>query len=193
LDADFMEPMLFSNMDSDKREGFSHDRVDTGKDEWLTPPSIIEALGPFDLDPCSPISRPWPTAARHLTVYDDGLKTPWGGVDVRVWLNPPYGNFTPLWMKKIAEHGNGCALIYCRTETKSFFPWVWKYATAIFFFSHRIRFFHVNGKEGDTAGAPSCIVAYGDANANKLLFCTHKQTLKGAFIDLRGGTIAVNN
>lgn len=23
-------------------------------DEWLTPPEIVEALGPFDLDPCSP-------------------------------------------------------------------------------------------------------------------------------------------
>ncbi len=28
-------------------------------DEWLTPPSILKELGHFDLDPCSPINRPW--------------------------------------------------------------------------------------------------------------------------------------
>jgi len=28
------------------------------KDEWLTPPYIIKALGEFDLDPCAPINRP---------------------------------------------------------------------------------------------------------------------------------------
>ena len=33
----------------------------TGKDEWLTPPEIIKSLGEFDLDPCSPINRPWAT------------------------------------------------------------------------------------------------------------------------------------
>ncbi len=33
---------------------FESDRQ-TGKDEWLTPPNILEALGVFDLDPCSQI------------------------------------------------------------------------------------------------------------------------------------------
>ena len=42
----------------------------TGKDEWLTPPYVIEALGSFDLDPCSPIKRPWPTAKEHYTILD---------------------------------------------------------------------------------------------------------------------------
>ena len=46
-------------------------------DEWLTPPAIIAALGPFDLDPCSPIHRPWDTAKRHFTRLDDGLSMPW--------------------------------------------------------------------------------------------------------------------
>lgn len=36
-------------------------RADT--DEWLTPPQLLKCLGPFDLDPCSPVDRPWPTAA----------------------------------------------------------------------------------------------------------------------------------
>lgn len=63
----------------------------TSTDEWLTPPAIIDALGPFDLDPASPIERPWPTAARHYTIEDDGLAQPWAGM---VWCNPPYGRET---------------------------------------------------------------------------------------------------
>jgi hypothetical protein len=38
-------------------------------DDWLTPPDIIAALGPFDLDPCSPETRPWDTAAKHYTPH----------------------------------------------------------------------------------------------------------------------------
>jgi len=30
-----------------------HQSGRAGKDEWITPPSIVENLGPFDLDPCS--------------------------------------------------------------------------------------------------------------------------------------------
>ena len=63
----------------------------TGTDVWLTPPYIIEALGEFDLDPCSPINRPWDTAKKHYNVFDDGLAHQWEG---RVWCNPPYGKHT---------------------------------------------------------------------------------------------------
>lgn len=52
--------------------GFNHVQSDDSKDEWLTPPHIIRALGEFDLDPCAPhISRrPWNTAKRHYTGDD---------------------------------------------------------------------------------------------------------------------------
>lgn len=36
-------------------------------DEWYTPREIIDALGPFELDPCAPISPLWPTAKKCLT------------------------------------------------------------------------------------------------------------------------------
>lgn len=52
---------------------------DEQKDEWLTPPHIMTALGKFDLDPCAPINRPWATADKHYTVEDDGLSQVWGG------------------------------------------------------------------------------------------------------------------
>jgi hypothetical protein len=41
-------------------------------DTWLTPPELIQSLGIFDLDPCSPINRPWDTAKKHYTVNDNG-------------------------------------------------------------------------------------------------------------------------
>lgn len=136
------------------------------KDEWLTPPRIIKALGVFDLDPCAPITPPWETALKHYNVNDDGLKQPWEG---RVWCNPPYGRETFKWIDKLATHGNGIALIFARTETIGFHDHIWNRADAIFFFKGRLKFFHVNGVEGGTANAPSCLIAYGRENVKSLI------------------------
>lgn len=88
------------------------------KDEWLTPPHVLEQLGVFDLDPCSPVNRPWDTAKYHMTINDDGMSKKWEG---RVFCNPPYGTQTKHWLDKCAEHGNCIALVFARTETKMFF------------------------------------------------------------------------
>lgn len=55
---------------------------------WLTPPEIIDDLGPFDLDPCCPPVMPWRTATRMIHWPEDGLAADWG--DAFVWLNPPF-------------------------------------------------------------------------------------------------------
>lgn len=144
--------------------GFAHDRT-TGKEDWLTPPHVLKMLGAFDLDQCSPIGRPWDTAAKHYTLHDNGLNKPWAG---RVWLNPPYGNQTEQWLKRLADHGNGIALIFARTETATFHPWVWEHANAILFLRGRLRFWTKEGREGGTAGAPSVLIAHGPENANVL-------------------------
>lgn len=137
-----------------------------GKDEWLTPPEIIKALGEFDLDPASPVNRPWPTAANHYTVHDNGLIKPWVG---RVWMNPPYGKECIRFMRRLADHGNGIALICARTETAMFFETVWNKADGIFFFKGRLTFYHVTGKpSGNCIGAPSCLVAYGAENVTAI-------------------------
>lgn len=136
-----------------------------GHDEWLTPPEIIKALGPFDLDPCSPIVRPWNTARVHYTKEDDGLSLDWKG---RVFLNPPYGNETFKWVIKMADHGNGIVLIFARTETHGFHRDVWQRADAIFFFDGRLSFHHVDGTKGGAANAPSVLVAYGLNNVEAI-------------------------
>ncbi|MBK1674710.1 adenine methyltransferase [Ectothiorhodospira shaposhnikovii] len=139
------------------------------KDEWLTPPDILDALGSFDLDPCSPINRPWPTAAAHYTILDDGLKQPWHG---RVWCNPPYGLEAAKWLDRLADHGDGIALIFARTETTMFFEHVWAKASALLFIRGRLHFRHVNGQRAKAnGGAPSVLVAYGERNAAALRNC----------------------
>lgn len=144
--------------------GFAFDRTE-GREEWLTPPYIINALGKFDLDPSAPIVRLFDTAERHFTINEDGLSQPWEG---RIWLNPPYGDQTTKWVQRLAEHGNGIALIFARTETATFFPWVWEHATALLFLKGRVKFYNVDGSQGGTAGAPSVLIAYGANNAEAL-------------------------
>lgn len=129
------------------------------KDEWLTPPEIIEALGYFDLDPCAPVNRPWPTAETHFTIEDDGLRQKWFG---RVWLNPPYGPHTAVWLEKLANHGEGIALVFARTETEAWHAHVWPKAWGVMFLRGRLHFHHVTGKRTrQNAGAPSALIAYG--------------------------------
>lgn len=148
------------------RKAWSHERSRTGKDEWLTPPAILQALGPFDLDPCAAVDRPWPTARHHFTIQDDGLSKAWQG---RVWLNPPYGSQTGKWLDRLADHGNGVALIFARTDTRMFFAYVWGRAQAVHFLRGRLTFWNVDGTPAaHSGGAPSCLVAYGENNLRAL-------------------------
>lgn len=152
--------------------------TNTGKDEWLTPPEIIKALGEFDLDPCSPVNRPWDTAKHHFNINDDGLKQSWFG---RVWCNPPYGKQAEKFLAKAVEHDNCICLTFARTETRMFFKYVWEQATAVLFIKGRLRFYHVDGTQGDSAGAPSVLIAYGEDNAKVLENCV----IQGRYIYLR--------
>ncbi len=147
-------------------------------EEWLTPPEIIRALGKFDLDPCSPLHRPWDTARQHFTKKQDGLIQPWEG---RVFCNPPYGTQTGKWLDKCAQHGNAIALVFARTETIMFFDAVWQKADAILFIKGRLKFYSPQGIKGDAAGAPSVLVAYGKKNARQL----QKSGITGMFISLK--------
>lgn len=152
-------------------------REASAKDEWLTPPEIVRALGQFDLDPCSPINRPWPTAQRHLTIQDDGLSQDWTG---RVWCNPPYSD-AEGWLERCANHCNAVVLIFARTETQQWFDHIWPRAHGILFLRGRLTFYNVDGQLGGfNAGAPSCLVAYGMNNLASL----QQSNLPGKIITL---------
>lgn len=134
---------------------------------WLTPPEIIEALGPFDLDPCAaPDPRPWPTAARHITLPDDGLAVEWTG---RVWCNPPFGTQTGAWLDRMADHGNGIALAFARTDTAMFHRSVFGKADGVMFLAGRPHFHRQDGTRAKgNSGGPICLIAYGADNARRL-------------------------
>jgi hypothetical protein len=147
---------------------------------WLTPPAILDALGgadSFDLDPCAaPEPRPWPTARHHISLPVDGLLEPWHG---RIWLNPPYGAAVGRWLSKLADHGQGTALIFARTETASFAAHVWKRATALLFLEGRLHFHLADGNRARcNSGGPSCLIAYGADDARVL----RASGLPGAFV-----------
>ena len=150
------------------------------KEDWLTPPYILKALGSFDLDPCAAPAelRPWDCAKENYDKTDDGLWKKWQG---RVWCNPPYGRKTFSWICKLASHGNGVALIFARTETAGFHVEIWQRADAVFFFSGRLKFYHLSAREGGTANAPSCLVCYGKDNVKAVA----ESGLRGKLICLR--------
>lgn len=153
-------------VDGVKKSGIgSHQSHSADTTTWLTPPHILRALGHFDLDPCA--APGWPTARDHYILPTDGLAEPWHGM---VWLNPPYGSDTWRWLNRLADHGQGIALIFARTETAGFVTQVWGKADAVLFLHGRLHFHHADGSRAQAnSGAPSCLVAYGSDAARRLM------------------------
>lgn len=171
-----------------------HKPNDGRTEEWLTPPIVLLALTQlqgsqdtekFGLDPCAPTKRPWDTALKHLTKKEDGYATPWPE-DVEVFMNPPYGTQTERWLEKLANHGNGIALIFARTETRMFHKWVWRKADGLFFFYGRLKFFNNKGKESkNNSGGPSVLVAYGARSMYRLRRLRETNRLAGHLVYLK--------
>jgi hypothetical protein len=149
--------------------------------EWYTPSWVFERLAiNFDMDPASPhdMDTAVPAIIKY-TLFDDGLNQPWQG---KVWLNPPYGKTTPIWMSKMVENNNGIALVFSRTDAK-WFQNALVAASAVLFVSGRIQF--VPGIENiakkSRCGAGSAFFAFGDECANAL----SKLSDRGFFISHR--------
>lgn len=158
----------------------SHQSAAAKSTTWLTPPEILIPLGDFDLDPCAaPSPRPWSTAARHIELPEDGLSAEWGG---RIFCNPPFGREAAAWLEKMAQHGNGIALVPARTETAMFYRSVWGVATGVLFLRGRPHFHRADGVRAlFNSGAPICLIAYGQNNAEIL-----KQSRLGAYVEIVG-------
>lgn len=148
----------------------NHERNGYNNETWLTPPAVLRALGDFDLDPCAaPSPRPWPTALAHVELPTDGLAIEWRG---RVWCNPPYGAEARRWLDKLADHGNGIALIFARVDTEAFHECVWERAHGLLFLRGRLTFCDRRGVPAKAnSGAASVLVAYGADNARVLAHC----------------------
>jgi hypothetical protein len=154
----------------------SHQRTVGVSQVHLTPRWIVDALGPFDLDPCAADSRPWDCARENWTEADDGLSRPWRG---RVWLNPPFDRYqVGRWIGRLAEHGDGVALLHARTEAAWFRP-IWERAELACFLFRRIKFVRPDGTEQPAnSGAPVVLAAFGSGAAARL----RSAGLEGAFL-----------
>lgn len=143
----------------------SHQATVGKSQTWITPKWIIDALGPFDCDPCAAWPRPWSCAERNITTH--GLNREWIG---RVWLNPPFDRYqVAKWVERLAEHGRGTALLHARTEAEWFEP-VWQKADGILFLADRIHFHYPDGRRARAnSGAPACLVAFGAFDRQRLL------------------------
>lgn len=142
----------------------SHQKTVGDTQTWITPRWIIEALGPFDLDPAAAYPCPWKCAYRNWTHY--GLDRSWEG---RVWLNPPFDRYeVAKWIRRLADHGHGTALLHARTEAEWFEP-VWQKASGILFLADRLYFHHQDGTRARAnSGAPACLIAFGAYDVERI-------------------------
>ena len=173
--------------------GFTHDNVANKTVDWYTPAYVVDTLrrcgAHFTLDPCAPVGGvPWLNMPKSYSLHEDGLAQSWACESV--WLNPPYGRYTPAWLEKLAvsakEGANGIALVFARTDC-GWFHDATKFASGILFLKGRIKFVDGLGKTaGNGAGAGSMLIAYGAGNAAVLRQAAQTEALSGLFVELDG-------
>lgn len=149
-----------------------------GNSEWFTPRPLLNAVGPFDLDPCSHPSAPWKSAQQVLTKNEDGMQLPWFG---RVWLCPPLDNQTKEWVQKAIHHGNVTALLPSRTDSAIWQNLIFPNASAVLFLAGRVRFHRLDGSQAGPSAIGSALIAFDNQNTEILKNCG----LKGHFIRLK--------
>lgn len=124
-------------------------RTGTGRDDWNTPPEVLELvrqLGRIDLDPCSNGN----SLVEAASVLDgagqgDGLRAAWGeyvSAGGLVFVNPPYSK-AATWAAKMVEQAE-CgvpivALVAARTDTR-YWQAMHRAADAIGLWRRRMRF-----------------------------------------------------
>lgn len=150
-------------------------------DEWYTPKWLIDALGPFDLDPCAAPVPPFRTASEMYGKMQDGLSMEWDPVKT-VWLNPPYSSrLLRSFVEKLSLHGNGIAIVVNRTDNLLFQEVIFPRAKSMLFMRRRVKFIDPSGN----ARSPmfgSCLIAFGEECDRRLRECG----IEGKYVVLNG-------
>jgi len=125
-------------------------------DDWATPQDLFNVLHAefhFELDVCA--SDRNAKAARYFTEKDDGLTKEWSGV---CWMNPPYGEAIPAWIRKAWESAESGATVVCLVPARVDTRWWWDYCRfgEIRFLRGRLRF----GGADASAPFPSAVVVF---------------------------------
>jgi len=130
-------------------------------DEWSSPRELVEplddAVGGFDLDPCSGAESS-PFAEETYTEADDGLSQRWHGT---VWVNPPYSEMADWTAKAVTEaERDAVDGIYYLCKGDSSTDW-WHdalgAASMVVHVDHRLSF----GDGGNSAPFASHIFVFG--------------------------------
>lgn len=149
------------------RRGIANETWEPSSFEWYTPAWVFERLGlVFDLDVASPglEHTPWIPARACFTRHDDGLAQPWVG---RVWVNPPYGDQVPRFIGRLADHGDGIALVLSRTDTRWFHTALSR-ATVTCFVAGRLNHVPGSAQAVSRPAVGSVLFAFGDVCARAL-------------------------
>ncbi len=110
--------------------------------EWGTPPNVAMPMLErfrFTRDVCAKRSNA--LVPRYWSRRDDALAQRWGrNPRSRLWMNPPYGRGSRIWIEKAATAG---CLVVCllpsRTDTVAWHKWV-MHSEEILFVRRRITF-----------------------------------------------------
>lgn len=131
-------------------------------DEWYTPKYIFDALQvKFDLDVAAPVDKTFTSVPAHSFIHEKSLDMIWPKESF-IWMNPPYGGRDGLipWLDKIADHGNGIALVPDRTST-AWWQNASKQADCFLFVQGKIKFINQYGDIGTKPGNGSTFFGYG--------------------------------
>lgn len=143
-------------------------------DTYLTPRPLLEALGPFDFDPCCPPAMPWRTARVMLTNEElkgrhgrswakvfprrlDGLSAKWVGF---TFLNPGFSEILP-WAERMNEHRDGIVLTPAKSTDTVWCQRILKTCDMVRWLDDRISFFYPDGSPTASAWSPYMLSAYG--------------------------------
>lgn len=94
---------------------------------WPTPQPVFDKLNSefhFTLDPCCVPETA--KCERFYTPKEDGLKQDWSRE--RVFMNPPYGRWLKIWMRKAYEESQRGALVVCLVPARVDTGWWHDYA-----------------------------------------------------------------
>jgi hypothetical protein len=145
-------------------------------DDFLTPPELVEAMGEFDLDPCSSHRAERSFGRKQYRFPEEnGLLLPWVG---RVFVNPPFSELQS-WIDRFILHANGVLLVPARVEVGWFWK-LWHHCDGIFLTKGPVKYLCPEGKSppGFFGGA---FCAIGRDNAESL----KKIPLKGVLLTER--------
>ncbi len=140
-----------------------------GKQDWATPPHIVEAVAvdsfggrPFDLDVAAYASNA--KAPAYYDLAGNGMTSLWAAP--QVWCNPPYEN-QGEWMARAVwharEYGTSVALLVLASTSALYWrPCAWDAGT-VDFYEGRIAFLDEHGKQQPGFDRASALVLVGPA------------------------------